>query len=313
MKTRNFVSESEIRLAKQMDVLTYLQRYEPHELVREGNGYCTKSHDSLKISNGMWHWFSRGIGGRTALDYLIHVKGMDFVPAVQLLCGNAVLLPPVPPVEKKEAKPFELPPQYPDESRVVQYLMGRGIAYEVIARCIDGGILYESDRYHNAVFVGKDADGIPRYAMQRSTGQRALKLETSGSDKRYSFHMAGTGNTLLVSESAIDALSIATIMLESGKRWQNYHYLSLGGVSVKKDNGELPLALSQYLSEHPGIAGIRLMLDNDEAGKNASESIVRKLAVTYDVKAVFPKHGKDFNEEIQHRNRQRNVRESVSR
>ena len=55
--------------------------------MKEGTGYHTLTHDSLKISNGMWHWFSRGIGGKTALDYLIHVKGMEFVPAVQVLTG----------------------------------------------------------------------------------------------------------------------------------------------------------------------------------------------------------------------------------
>ena len=90
--TRRYVTELEIRAAKQMDLLTYLQIYEPHELVKEGSGYHTRTHDSLKISNGMWHWFSRGIGGKTALDYLIHVKGMDFVPAVQALNGVRVIL-----------------------------------------------------------------------------------------------------------------------------------------------------------------------------------------------------------------------------
>ena len=153
MITKNYVSESEIRAAKQIDVLTYLQTCEPYELVREGSGYCAKSHDSLKISNGMWHWFSRGIGGKTALDYLIYVKGIDFVSAVQLLCGNSTLPSSPSTIVQNEIKPFELPPRYSDTNRVVQYLMGRGIAYEVIAYCIEREILYESNRYHNAVFV----------------------------------------------------------------------------------------------------------------------------------------------------------------
>jgi hypothetical protein len=58
------------------------------ELVKCGSGYQTKSHDSLKISNGIVALVQQGIGGKTALDYLIHVKGMDFVPAVQTLCGT---------------------------------------------------------------------------------------------------------------------------------------------------------------------------------------------------------------------------------
>ena len=61
--------------ARQIDLLNYLQAYEPGELVRvSGSTYCTREHDSLKIFNGKWHWFSRGIGGRNALDYLVKVK-----------------------------------------------------------------------------------------------------------------------------------------------------------------------------------------------------------------------------------------------
>lgn len=38
-----------------MDLLTYLKNYEPYELVHfSGNTYTTRTHDSLKISNGKW-------------------------------------------------------------------------------------------------------------------------------------------------------------------------------------------------------------------------------------------------------------------
>ena len=67
-----FIAPELIIQAKQMDLLTYLKNYEPYELVKfSGNTYCTRTHDSLKISNGKWIWWSRGIGGRSALDYLI--------------------------------------------------------------------------------------------------------------------------------------------------------------------------------------------------------------------------------------------------
>jgi len=82
------VTKEQIAQAKEWDLLSYLQTYEPHELKRNGpNEYYTRTHDSLKISNGKWCWNSRGIGGRTALDYLIKVRGMDFVGAVEALCG----------------------------------------------------------------------------------------------------------------------------------------------------------------------------------------------------------------------------------
>lgn len=299
MATRAYVTRDEIVEAKRLDLLTYLQTYEPNELVRCGSGYQTRTHDSLKISNGLWHWYSRGIGGKTALDYLIHVKGMDFVSAVQALCGNRIPARPTPPTqEKKSDVPFILPSQYANTTRVTAYLMKRGISYDVIARCLDSGTLYESDRYHNAVFVGKDLEGTPRYAMQRSTGEKPLKLEVEGSDKRFCFSLQGTGDILMVEESAIDALSVATIFQQSGRRWQSCHYLSLGGISIKQTSNELPLALKQYLTNHPAILHIRLMLDNDEAGRMASQHILDSLGGTYDAKAVFPQQGKDFNEEL---------------
>ncbi len=71
-----YVTPEQIAQAKEWDLLTYLQRYDPHQLVHVGGStYCTREHDSLKISNGKWNWFSRKIGGKTALDYLIKVQG----------------------------------------------------------------------------------------------------------------------------------------------------------------------------------------------------------------------------------------------
>ena len=49
------VTKEQIEKAKEWDLLSYLQAYEPHELKRSGpNEYCTRTHDSLKISNGKW-------------------------------------------------------------------------------------------------------------------------------------------------------------------------------------------------------------------------------------------------------------------
>lgn len=84
-----YVTREMIDRAKEMDLLTYLQTYEPQELVHFGGStYCTREHDSLKISNGKWCWFSRGIGGKTALDYLIKVKEIPFTEAVERIVGR---------------------------------------------------------------------------------------------------------------------------------------------------------------------------------------------------------------------------------
>lgn len=98
-----YVAPEVVQRVKQIDLLTYLKNYEPYELVHfSGNVYTTRSHDSLKISNGKWMWWSRGIGGRSALDYLIKVRGYDFVQAVQMIAEQAAIQPPVSiPAEKK--------------------------------------------------------------------------------------------------------------------------------------------------------------------------------------------------------------------
>ena len=78
-----YIAAEDILKAKQMDLMTYLTNYEPKELVHvSGNTYCTREHDSLRISNGKWYWFSHDIGGRSALDYLIKVKDYSFKDAV---------------------------------------------------------------------------------------------------------------------------------------------------------------------------------------------------------------------------------------
>lgn len=58
----------------------------PNELVSEGNGlYCTKTHDSLKMSNGFWNWFSHGVGGKNAIDFIMEDEQTSFIDAVKIL------------------------------------------------------------------------------------------------------------------------------------------------------------------------------------------------------------------------------------
>ena len=90
-------------------MFTYLQACEPQELVHvSGNVYCTREHDSLRISNGKWCWFSRGIGGYSALDYLIKVKGCSFMEAMEAVAGRAAAPPPSFTSVPREEKPKHL-------------------------------------------------------------------------------------------------------------------------------------------------------------------------------------------------------------
>ena len=128
-----YINAEDILAARQIDLLSYLQTHEPGELVKlPGNNYCTREHDSLKISNGKWHWFSRGIGGRTALDYLVKVKEMSFPDAVRLLTG-APIQTYVPPKEHSAPKERNLllPEVDTNCDEVKKYLQGRFLLLQI--------------------------------------------------------------------------------------------------------------------------------------------------------------------------------------
>lgn len=303
MERQPWIPPETVKEAKQMDLLTYLQRYEPGELVRVSPGvYSTREHDSLKISNGKWCWWSQGIGGRSALDFLIKVKGMCFQEAVQHLCD---LTRYVPPPEYYSPKPppkkaFILPPKNMDNDRVTAYLMGRGISLSLIRYCIGTGRLYEDTR-HNCVFVGFDNMGTARHGFIRSSSPSSAFLrDVEGSDKRYSFSIQAkdSAQTVCVFESAIDLLSYITLEMEAGRGLQGADYLSLSGVyAPSRDNRALPPALSQYLLRHPHINNVALCLDNDRAGHMAARAIQERLPQGIAVETRFPA-SKDYNAQL---------------
>lgn len=297
-----YYSPEVVAKARDMDLLTYLQINDPHELVPVGGStYCTREHDSLKISNGKWCWFSRGIGGRTALDYLIKVKEIPFTEAVGMIVGGGAISMPTYHTEPKKPAPKVL--LLPEASRMTDharnYLLGRGIDGEIIEECLSAGRLFESaGKYHNVVFVGHDRYGKARYANIRGIGTD-FKGECNGSDKRFSFHIPAPGSsTLHLFESAIDLLSFATLQKLYGRDWKQDHLLSLAGVYQPKKGGGgvLPLALTQYLQDHTEIQQIVLRLDNDYAGRMATQSIMALLPNKYTTAARFPPKEKDYND-----------------
>lgn len=302
-----YVTREQIEAAKRMDLLTYLQAYEPDELVRfSGDVYATRTHDSLKISNGKWCWWSCGIGGRSALDYLIKVRGMALPDAVNRINGQAVVIPPARSIKavQDEQKMLLLPERNENNNRVISYLTRRGIHRSIIDYCLQTERLYESREHHNAVFVGYDSQGVPRYGMRRGTNGSRFMGDVAGSDKRYSFSIpAREGNrSLHLFESAIDLLSFGTLELLADKDWREGHCLSLAGVyRPKKVIGESApsAALMQYLKVYPLINVITLHLDNDAPGQLTAEAIRVNLKDSYDIENNPPLEGKDFNEMLQ--------------
>ena len=293
------MTKEQIAKAKEWDLLSYLQARDPHELKRcSPREYCTRTHDSLKISNGKWCWNSRGIGGRTALDYLIKVQGMNFVGAVETLCGYRTPLPQHRPTPKPP-KPFALPKASRFPSMILAYLQRRGIDPELIGACIKAGILYESRKYQNCVFVGRDMEGNARFACLRGT-RDSFRMDVEGSDKRYNFSLLAADPKcprLAVAESPIDALSLATLMKLSGGEWRDSSCISLGGTATR--------AMIQFLRDHPHVTQGSLCLDNDKAGivgmERLEQAIQEDSELAQRVTLIYrnppPKeYGKDYNE-----------------
>lgn len=198
-----YIEPEVIEQARQIDLLTYLRKFEPdnvEEVKGTRNVYRTVDHDSLKMSNGKWFWWSQGFGGYNALDYLIKVRNYSFMDAVEILTGKELAnwTPPPKKEEKNEPKVLRLPEKYQDSKRVIQYLFNRGIDYQIIQECIADGVIFESNgRYHNAVFVGKDETGTPKYAAYRGLGSSTFKGDAYRQGKgRYSEIQGKTGGAV---------------------------------------------------------------------------------------------------------------------
>ena len=297
-----YIAPEVITEAKRMDLLTYLREYEPGELVKfSSNTYTTRTHDSLKISNGKWMWWSRGIGGKSALDYLIKVRGMDFVEAVQTIMGNgSVSFPTCENIKCYENQPLLLPEKSPTTDVVFEYLFGRGIDYEIINHCLEQELIIESLPYHNAVFIGYDENKEPKYAAYRATNQSRIMGDCTGSKKQYSFRLTAenTGEVHLF-ECAIDLLSYATLMKLEGKDWRQFNLVSLAGVYSPKqkiEDSKVPVTLGRLLEKDKTIRRIVLHLDNDIAGRKATKALQTILSDKYEVVDDPPQYGKDVND-----------------
>ena len=297
-----YIAPEVITEAKRMDLLTYLREYEPGELVKfSSNTYTTRTHDSLKISNGKWMWWSRGIGGKSALDYLIKVRGMDFVQAVQTIMGNgSVSFPTCKNIKSYEEQPLLLPQKSPTTEVVFDYLFGRGIDFEIINYCLEQELIIESLPYHNAVFIGYDESKEPKYAAYRATNQSRIMGDCTGSKKQYSFRLTAenTGEVHLF-ECAIDLLSYATLMKLEGKDWRQLNLVSLAGVYSPKqkiEDSKVPVTLGRLLEKDKTIRRIVLHLDNDIAGRKATKALQTILSDKYEVVDDPPQYGKDVND-----------------
>lgn len=298
-----YVTPDMIQQAREVDLFSFLSTCEPDKLVRcGGDEYCMKEHDSLKISNGKWFWWSRGIGGSSALDYLVKVRGMDFVSAVNAVNGQSIRSPPVQHKEKPKCYPkLYMPPLKRDCKTVREYLISRGIDGKIIDECIAKGVIAEDARNGYALFIGYDETGKAKHCAVRATDGTKFKKDIAGSDKTYPFSLlSGNGKKpLRVFEAAIDLLSFATLMKYAGRDYHEENLLSLSGIYLPKaevKQTKIPVAITHYLERNPDTPALFLHFDNDYTGRRAAYGITAVLCEQMPVRYVPSPAGKDFND-----------------
>ena len=274
-------TEEQIIRANQTDLVSFLNA-QGEQLVKSGREYRWKKHDSVTISGNRWYRHSQSKGGYP-VDFVMEFYYATFPEAVKMLIGEEG--------EGRQkscpasSQDFRLPEKNEDNEMIVKYLTeSRELEKNLVMEWIARGDIYEEKKHHNVVFVGRDADGIPRYAHCRGTGEIKYRGDVAGSDKSFGFCYRGTDNQLFVFEAAIDLLSFIQLF---PKDWKKRSYLSLSGVSS--------MALMAFLSERPQITSVFLCLDNDQAGNEACEKLAGEISERYSVIRLKPSR-KDWNE-----------------
>ena len=278
-------TQAQIDKANAVDLEKFL-RAQGETLVRSGKEYRWKAHDSLTVCGNKWFRHSQSKGG-FPVDFVMEFYGKSFPEAVQMLTGEPGEAQPE--TDPAPSPSFRLPLRNVTNANILNYLtQERKLSPSLVNFFIAAGDIYEDAAHHNVVFVGRDADGHPRYASSRGIREK-FRQDAAGAEKAFGFAHRGTDKQLLVFEAPIDLLSFIELF---PKNWQQHNYLSLGGVSGK--------ALRQFLSERPDVERVFLCLDADKAGEDACKRLTALLPDTVSVTRIQPCM-KDWNEVLVHR------------
>ena len=278
-------TQAQIDKANAVDLEKFL-RAQGETLVRSGKEYRWKAHDSLTVCGNKWFRHSQSKGG-LPVDFVMEFYGKSFPEAVQMLTGETGEVQPE--ADPAPSPAFRLPLRNVTNANILNYLtQERKLSPSLVNFFIAAGDIYEDAAHHNVVFVGRDADGHPRYASSRGIREK-FRQDAAGAEKAFGFAHRGTDKQLLVFEAPIDLLSFIELF---PKNWQQHNYLSLGGVSGK--------ALRQFLSERPDVERVFLCLDADKAGEDACKRLAGLLPDTVSVTRIQPCM-KDWNDVLAHR------------
>lgn len=276
-------TQEQIDRANQVDLEQFL-RSQGEQVIKSGNEYRWKRHDSLTVKGNKWFRHSQSKGGYP-VEFAMEFFGKSFPEAVQMLIGET---PANGVSAAKQSQEFRLPPRNRYAEKMTAYLCQRKIPEELVQEFYKEGLIYEDAQHHNIVFMGKDAAGIPRYAHCKGTND-SFRMDVLGSDKFHNFAYRSDGKNLFVFEAPIDLMSFIALY---PKDWKTRNYLSLGGVGAK--------ALDGFLSERKDMETIYICTDSDKAGNDAASRLLESIPEHMTVIRLIP-CDKDWNEVLMHK------------
>ena len=295
----HFTEEQKLRAAS-VDLAEFLRR-QGEKLIRSGPEYRLASDHSITVQGNEWYDHAVKEGGGP-ISFVQQFYNLSYPEAVTCLLDGeqGAVYVPAPKRAEKPKREFVLPTANQNMRRVYAYLLNRRfLDRNVVNAFVRAGLLYEScekfkDReYHNAVFVGKDENGVPRHAHKRSLNSlgKTFRINVEGSDPRCSFHYTGTSNRLYVFEAPIDLMSFLS---RYPRGWQEHSFVALCGTAEH--------AMLWMLERNPCLRTVCLCLDHDEAGIEASGRLAEILHEHgYDDVGMLQSEHKDWNEDLKAR------------
>ena len=276
-------TQEQIDRANRVDLVQFLHS-QGETVIKSGNEYRWKRHDSLTVKGNKWFRHSQSKGGYP-IDFVMEFFSKTFPEAVFLLIREA---PADNSTTAAPSEKFRLPPRSRYIESAMVYLRQRKIPEELIQEFYREGLIYEDVQRHNVVFVGKDESGIPRYAHCKGT-EDTFRMDVLGSDKAHNFAYRSDGKSLFVFEAPIDLISFIALY---PKNWKSRNYLSLGGIGAK--------SLEGFLSERSDMETIYFCTDADKAGNDAVGRLLESIPEHMTVVRLMP-CAKDWNEVLMHR------------
>ena len=287
-------SKEQIAHANNVNLVDFL-RSQGESLTKSGKDMRWNRHTSVTLRGNQWFEWKSQEGGYP-IHFLQKYYHYSFREAMEVLLSVAgdmtVSAQDIQDTQKKE---FQLPSKNTNMKRVFTYLHEtRGIDKDILGEFIKMNLLYEDAKYHNAVFVGYDENGIPRHAHKKSTfsnGNKSYRGNVEGSDPRYTFHYVGKNSKLFVFEAPIDMLSYISLHKEN---WQENSYIALNGLSMQ--------GIECMMENYSNLKIILLCLDHDIAGIEGAERIKDQLVEKgYHEVGILQSLNKDWNEDIKKR------------